>query len=558
VLQRPTEVATKSGATKRAWSIPIYLVALALASTIPVVIVASYLTYHFVSESSQRTRADFEERLRLLRNAVEWRIGNVTEDLQILARSPALLDGDLVRFRRYALAAVDLIGGVGLALSERDGQQLVNTRLPADAPLPKRREMAAQNRVLQTGLPQVSDLVGASTDQQPIITIEVPVMVGSEVRYVLALGLAPTYLSSLMKEAVPHGMVGSIIDRKGLIIGRRAEFDDFNLLGKPSIPDVLAHLGESSAFWIEATSRSGIPTYTSLLRSEQTGWTINLAITRDAVDGPARRTVGLVVALALVSLGLSLLFARLISGRFLRALNGLQQHVMQIGQARMIHPFPGPVAEVNHMEEVLHRVGLDIRNAIKRQEILLDEINHRVKNTLATVQSIARLSLVSSDTVREYAKAFEQRLIALSDAYNLLTENNWEGADLRAIVERTLAPYARAGQTSIEGPLLQLTPRITLAFSAAIQELSTNAAKYGALSVKSGCVDVSWSPQQDGDILFCWVERKGPPVEKPTRRGFGTKLIQDILAGDSQWKVTLDYHPEGLRCTILFPVLASA
>jgi two-component sensor histidine kinase len=413
--------------------------------------------------------------------------------------------------------------------------------------------METQNRVLQTGRPQVSDLVGASIDQRPIITIEVPAIVASELRYVLAIGLAPSYVSALMNEFIPQGMVGSIIDRHGIIVGRRAQFDDLDLIGKPSIPEVLAHLGEPSAFWIEAHSRSGIPTYTSLLRSEQTGWTINLAMPREAIDGPARQTAQLVVALAIVSLCLSLLFARLIASRFLGALNGLQQHVMQLGQARMIHPLPGPVAEVNRMEEVLHRVGLGIRNALKRQEILLDEINHRVKNTLATVQSIAKLSLVSSDSVDEYAKAFEQRLIALSAAYNLLTENNWEGADLRAIVERTLAPYARAGQISIEGPLLTLTPRITLALSAAIQELSTNAAKYGALSVKSGCIDVGWSPQEDGSIQFCWIERDGPVVQKPTRRGFGTKLIEDILASDSQWRVTLDYRPEGLCCTILFP-----
>ena len=194
----------------------------------------------------------------------------------------------------------------------------------------------------------------------------------------------------------------------------------------------------------------------------------------------------------------------------------------------------------------------EARTAMRRQQLLLDEINHRVKNTLATVQSIARLSRSSADTIGDYAKAFEQRLLALSGAYNLLTENNWEGADLRQIVERTLAPYGRSGQTTVEGPPLTLSQKITLALSATAQELATNAAKYGALSVKDGCVDVKWSPHEDGRVLFEWRERDGPPVKPPSRRGFGSRLIQDILAGDSQWTVTLDYRPTGVVCTILF------
>jgi two-component sensor histidine kinase len=174
----------------------------------------------------------------------------------------------------------------------------------------------------------------------------------------------------------------------------------------------------------------------------------------------------------------------------------------------------------------------DDHEAMRRQQILLDEINHRVKNTLATVQSIARASLSSATTLRGYAEAFEQRLIALSRAYNLLTENNWEGADLATIVRRTLAPFAGAGRTTLSGPPVALTPKLTLAVSAAIQELSTNAAKYGALSVEQGDIDVTWARESDGVIAFRWTERDGPAVEKPARRGFGTRLIQDILAAD--------------------------
>jgi two-component sensor histidine kinase len=193
----------------------------------------------------------------------------------------------------------------------------------------------------------------------------------------------------------------------------------------------------------------------------------------------------------------------------------------------------------------------DLRNVMKRQQILLDEINHRVKNTLATVQSLARVSVSSATTVKDYVAAFEQRLMALSRAYNLLTENNWEGADLRTIAERTLAPFAGSGRTSLAGPALTLTPKLTLAMSAAIQELSTNAAKYGALSVERGKLDVTWSRDNHGRLAFSWIERGGPSVSKPSRRGFGTRFIQDVLAADSGWTIRLDYVHTGLQCRML-------
>src|SRR5262249_7478418 len=138
----------------------------------------------------------------------------------------------------------------------------------------------------------------------------------------------------------------------------------------------------------------------------------------------------------------------------------------------------------------------------------------------------------------------------LSRAYNLLTENNWEGADLAVIVRRMLAPFASEGRTSVSGPPVALTPKLTLAMSAAIQELSTNAAKYGALSAEQGRIDVWWMRESDGVTASRWTERGGPEVKAPARRGFGTRLIQDILAAESGWTVTLDYLPSGLRCTM--------
>src|SRR5690242_10412318 len=432
---------------------------LAVATSLPVVACAAFLAYHFVAESSQLRKTEYEDRLRLMRNATELRLANIIEDLQILALSPSLSEGRLADFREHASKAVKLIGGVAIVLYTPDGQQLVNTRLDLDAPLPKRLAFEVEHRAIETGLPQVSGLQKAVVDGQPVVTIAVPVRVAGEIRYALNVGLSPKYLSTMMDEYVSGGLVGSIVDTNGILLARRPLLDGGEPIGHPTIPAVMANLGKPSAWWIEAVSRTGIPTYTSLLRSALSGWTINLAVPREVIDGPLHRTVEWIVGLTLFTFGLGLLLARLLANRFLAEFSELEQYVACL-QARVEEPKAGTIAEVNRMKRVLYRVGRELAGALKQQKALLDEINHRVKNTLGTVQSIARLSRASSTDVDQYAAAFESRLLALSQAYNLLTENNWVGASLETVVKRTLAPFAGPDRLEISGPDILLPPKL--------------------------------------------------------------------------------------------------
>ena len=298
VLQRRAGEASKAH-IGRAWSVPAYLVALALASTVPIAIVAGVFGFHFVTESSERTRADFAERLQLMRSAVELRIENIVNDIEVLALSPALQSGDLALFYQHAAEVRRLRNAFGLVLSDRQGQQIINTRQPFGTVLPHRSATEAQELVFKTGRPQVSDLIYTTTDRQPIISIEVPVRIGGDIRYVLAIGLSPNYLSALMDAYVPPDYVGSISDRKGILIARRPLQSGLDLVGKPTIPEVLAHIGENAAFWIEATSRTGVPTYTSLLRSDLTLLVDHaLAGTLDRVEAEWDRRSALTVVLA--------------------------------------------------------------------------------------------------------------------------------------------------------------------------------------------------------------------------------------------------------------------
>ncbi|MGF9761428.1 PAS domain S-box protein [Microvirga sp. 0TCS3.31] len=195
----------------------------------------------------------------------------------------------------------------------------------------------------------------------------------------------------------------------------------------------------------------------------------------------------------------------------------------------------------------------------ERQRLLINELNHRVKNTLATVQSLAAQSFRDlGATNGPNFTAFQERLFALARAHDILTRDNWEGAELRDIVGEVIEPYCRqsSGRCDIDGPRVRLTPSMALALSMAVHELATNAAKYGALSVSEGQVSISWSviPGQPRQLTLCWQERGGPAVMPPARKGFGTRLIERSLAHELAGEVSLAYVPTGVVCTVKAPL----
>jgi two-component sensor histidine kinase len=186
-------------------------------------------------------------------------------------------------------------------------------------------------------------------------------------------------------------------------------------------------------------------------------------------------------------------------------------------------------------------------------------LNHRVKNTLATVQSIAAQTLRAAETTAEAREALEMRLLALSRAHDVLTRESWEGADLVEVIEKALEPYQSSGESRVHitGPHVRVTPRMSLALAMAMHELATNAVKYGALANKTGTIEVSWSVQNGTApprLALRWTEAGGPPVVVPQRRGFGSRLIERTLAHDLDGQVEIAFPPTGVVCTVDAPV----
>jgi PAS domain S-box-containing protein len=198
------------------------------------------------------------------------------------------------------------------------------------------------------------------------------------------------------------------------------------------------------------------------------------------------------------------------------------------------------------------------KRAEERQQLLVNELNHRVKNTLATVQSITSQTLRNAATNADVQGAIESRLIALSRAHDVLTRENWEGASLSEVVAQALEPYGDRAEDRLHlsGPHVRLTPHTALALAMAVQELATNAVKYGALSTPAGAVAITWTvdPGAPAMLHLRWEESGGPPVEPPARRGFGSRLIERSLAHELEGAVRIAFAPTGVVCTVDAPL----
>ncbi|PAY06751.1 methyltransferase [Bradyrhizobium sp. UFLA03-84] len=200
-----------------------------------------------------------------------------------------------------------------------------------------------------------------------------------------------------------------------------------------------------------------------------------------------------------------------------------------------------------------------ITRAEERQRLLLSELQHRVRNTLGVVRSIARRSAETSANVEDYASHLDGRLNAFARTQSLVTRDPESGVDLEyLVVEELLAYHAKEGeQVTVSGPRIRLQPKTAETFALAIHELATNALKYGALSNPAGQIEVAWRIDDAAEplqLLFEWRERGGPVVSPPRRRGFGSELLERTLAFEFKAKSTLDFNPLGLRCTVAIPV----
>ena len=224
--------------------------------------------------------------------------------------------------------------------------------------------------------------------------------------------------------------------------------------------------------------------------------------------------------------------------------------------------------EVSSMEAMAGCLGASLQNIdlmgslraeLDHRQLLINELNHRVKNTLAIIQSLSTQTLRGDRPTPEARADFESRLMALAGAHALMTEAEWRSVDLAELIGLTVRPFAEGDggvRFAMNGPAVTLPPKSAVAFALAVHELCTNAGKYGALTTDRGRIDMSWTLYGAGSearLSFTWRETGGPPVVAPSARGFGSRLIERGLAAELKGQVRLHFPAEGLVCEMDVP-----
>jgi PAS domain S-box-containing protein len=217
-----------------------------------------------------------------------------------------------------------------------------------------------------------------------------------------------------------------------------------------------------------------------------------------------------------------------------------------------------PILDEHGKPEAILSVSRDIsklKEAEERSRLLALELNHRVKNTLTLVRVLVDQSLRGGGTVEEMRQTVGMRLAAMGEAHDLLLES-WSKADLGAIVEQSMRSHAAPQRFRYTGPTVELYSKAAMAMAMALHELATNAAKYGALANETGTIAINWRTDDD-TFVFEWIESDGPAVTAPERTGFGSRMIEQVLAGYLRGSAAvIDYEPDGLRFTLKAPMAA--
>ena len=495
-------------------SLRLRLPLLVAGTMLPLILFAAGVVFFNYAHAREAAFERVLETVRGMRSVLDAEMQGITLALQVLAGSQALQHGDFEGFRRNVDVFLSRFPErSSISLSDRDGRHVFNSNVPTGAPLPPRTNREAIEHVFRTRQPYYSNLFVGSVSGRRIIAISIPVLRQGEFVYELSFNPPFDTFQAMIERLQPSSdWTISIFDRNGINFARLP--NPQTTIGERASPTLYAHLFKAREAKVPTVSLEGVPLLTAFSHSPVSGWIVAAGIPAATVNAPLWRNLAITTGIGMVLLAIGLTFA--------------------LGMARQIA-----------RGEALHT-------------LLVNELNHRVKNTLATVQSIAAQTFRESGDPAEARRKFDARLAALGRAHNVLSDEKWDTADLREIVADVLEPYAAGSRPRLHlsGPEIRVAPRTALMISMALHELATNAAKYGALSNGTGEIDIDWAPAPDSDtdsLRLTWREKGGPPVQPMQRKGFGSRLIEDGFARQLGGSATLELHPAGLTCTLQCP-----
>jgi two-component sensor histidine kinase len=494
---------------RRDMSLRLRLLILVAGTSVPLIAFSAAIIYQHYAQDQREAYARVLQNTRAIQLVLDREMQGVVSGLTVLAGSDSLARGDFTAFRGRAQGFLaQYPGHSSIVVGKRDGSQVFNSAKAPGEPLPARAVRENRSEVFETRKPAFSQLFIGSVSKRPIVTVTVPVIRDDEVIYDLSFDPPIEIFQTIIEQQKPgDDWTISIVDQTGLNFARVPNTQ--TTVGRQAAPSLFAVMFSAREGQARTVSLEGVPLLTAFVHSELTGWISAAGIAESTLTAPLIRTLMLTAVIGIAMLGLGLAFSIRMAAAIARG-------------------------------EALH-------------ELLIDEVNHRVKNTLATVQSLSMQTFRNSADLPAREK-FDARLASLGRVHDVLSARKWEGADIGDVVRATLEPFASTNPDRIaaEGPRVTMWPRSIVMLSMVLHELATNATKYGALSGAGGRVTVEWWMKPGRMVELQWRESGGPPVQKPAQAGFGSTLIEKGFPAQVGGTATLHYELEGLRCTLDF------
>jgi len=521
-----------------------HLLVLSLTILLPQVLLGGYLAWRHTSE--HRLALEHvavvlaKERAAALDRELEGTIGT----LQALATSPLIDRGDMLGFREQVLRVLRFRGSA-VILRDRTGQQHLNTFVDPGDPLPISTDpelRAADTKVFDTKESFVSNMYIGAITKRPFVMAAVPVLRNGDAPYVLAIAISPASLSLSLLQDGPEGWIGAILDRNFRVIARSVNQEMFvgQLAGEVLRRNVI---GDSGSFH-GAFSLEGDPIFVAYQKSAISSWTVQFAVPEAILDGPLRDLRRALLMMGLLALGVSLLGAFLYGNMLRKSLRNFARAARSVGLESFAPAAPTAVLEMDELGALLMQADADLKRKDEHQRTLLHELDHRVKNTLAIIQSLVTQSVRGSASPEHFREAIIGRVMALARSHEVLSAANWNTPELSALVGAVLAPERE--RIHYDGDRISLEPRVVVAFAQVLNELLANAQRHGSLSRPEGRVSLTWRIEGD-NLHVLWVESSTQPPTVAALKGLGTTIVRICIERQLGGICHFDAAPDGLR-----------
>lgn len=530
-----------------------HLLILSLTVLVPQVLLGALVAWRYTSEQQSSLEQAANSIVRERAASLDRELEGVIGALQALATSPLIDQNDLIGLRGQAVQMLRF-RGTAVVMRDRNGKHIINTLQPLEAPALTSTDpdlLANDAVIFEKKTPAISNLYIGAVTHQPFVNVGVPVIRDGEVRYVLAIAIAPATFTETILRETPEGWIGVILDRKMLVIARSVEQARF--IGQSTPHPMRDHFQGDRGSFYGGRTLDGQPVFTAYQKSALAGWTLTFAIPEKILNAPLRELWRALLLMSLFAVFLSLLGAFLYGRILRRGLNMLARSARRVGREDFAPEVPTAVLEMDEVIKLLAMADADLKRKDAHQRTLLHELDHRVKNTLAVIQSLVTQSVRGSTSLEHFRDAIIGRVMALARSHEVLSAANWKDPELADVAGAVLAREAE--RIHCEGDRVSLAPRVVVAFAQIFNELLANAEKHGALSRADGRVTLTWRVEGT-NLHILWMETSSEPPAVAALKGLGTTIVRICVERQLGGSCDFTVAPEGLRFAATIPLVS--